>query len=82
MRKTILLFILLLYLAAAGCTMVDDTNIDTNDQAQIYAAAIREIHTIERARDQVYVVTTTEDYTILTRRRHPRSTFKKIFNKR
>ena len=68
-RLTNLLLALLLLLAVAGCTAVDDTDDDpksagTNDDAQIYAAAIREIHSFERSRGLVYVVTTTEDYTI------------------
>jgi len=59
-RAKTLLLALLLLLAAAGCAAIDDTN----DDAQIYAAAIREIHSFERSRGLVYVVTTTEDYTI------------------
>lgn len=66
--KTPLLVILLL-LAAAGCTAIEATNddpnpADTSDDAQIYAVAIREIHSITPSRGLVYVVTTTEDYTI------------------
>jgi hypothetical protein len=64
-----LLLALLLLMAAAGCIPAEDTKDDpnpaeSNDEAQIYAAAIREIHSIERARDLVYVVTTTEDMAI------------------
>ena len=59
-RVTILVLALLLLLAAAACTATEDTN----DDAQIYAAAIREIHAITPSRGLVYVVTTTEDYTI------------------
>jgi hypothetical protein len=60
---------LLLLLAAAGCTATEDTNddpnpADPNQDAQIYAAAIREIHSITPSRGLVYVITTTEDYTI------------------
>ncbi len=68
-RVKTLLLVILLPLAAAGCTAIevtiDDPNpAESNDDAQIYAAAIREIHSFERYRGLVYVVTTTEDYTI------------------
>jgi hypothetical protein len=57
---------LLLILAAAGCTANEDTNDDPNpadtiDDAQIYAAAIPEIHSFARSSGVVYLVTTTND---------------------
>jgi hypothetical protein len=57
---------LLLLLAAAACAATEKTDddpipADTSDYAQIYAAAIREIHAIARSSDVVYLVTTTED---------------------
>ena len=65
-RATTLLLALLFLLAAAGCTVIEDTNddpnpADTNDDAQIYAAAIHEIHSLARSSSLVYVVTTTDD---------------------
>ena len=65
-RGTTLLLALLLLLAAAGCTASKDTNddstpADTNDDAQIYAAAILEIHSFARSSGQVYLVATTND---------------------
>jgi hypothetical protein len=63
---------LLLLLAAAGCTATEDTNVDpdtadTNDDAQIYAAAIGQIYNVDHSFGEppgwplVYVVTTTDD---------------------
>lgn len=68
-RLTTHLLALLLLLAAAGCAATEDTNnhpspAEASDDAQIYAAAIREIHAITPSRGLVYLVTTTEDYTI------------------
>ena len=65
-RVTTLLLALLLLLAAAGCAMTEDVNDDpnpagTDDLAQIYAAAIPEIHAYARSTSLVYLVTTTED---------------------
>jgi len=65
-RATTLLLVLLLLLAGSGCTAAQNTNDDPNpaeniDDAQIYAAAIREIHSFARSSDLVYLVTTTED---------------------
>ena len=60
-RSKIHLLALLLLLVATSCMTTEET---TNDDAQIYAAAIREIHSFEHSRSLVYVVTTTEDYTI------------------
>jgi hypothetical protein len=72
MRVTILLLALLLLLAAAGCTATEDTN-DTptpaegGDEAQIYAAAIRQIYNVDHSFGQspgwplVYVVSVTDD---------------------
>lgn len=65
-RVTTFLLALLLLLAAAGCAATEDTNDDpspagANDDAQIYAAAIPEIHSYARSSGLVYVVTTTED---------------------
>ena len=61
MRTKTLLLSLLLLLVATSCMV---TGVTTNDDAQIYAAAIREIHSFEYSRSLVYVITTTEDYTI------------------
>jgi hypothetical protein len=66
MRVTTLLLALLLLLAAAGCSAIEDTNdnskpADANDDAQIYAAAIREIHAIARSSGVVYLIATTDD---------------------
>ncbi len=65
-RGTTLLLALLLLLAAAGCTVTGDTKddpnlADTTDDAQIYAAAIPEIHSFARSSGLVYLVTTTND---------------------
>ncbi len=65
-RVTTFLLALTLLLAAAGCTASEDPNddptqADTNDDAQIYAAAIPEIHSYARSTGVVYVVTTTND---------------------
>jgi hypothetical protein len=60
-RTKILLLALLLLLAVTSCMA---TGVTTNDEAQIYAAAIREIHSFEHSRSLVYVVTKTEDYII------------------
>lgn len=71
-RVTTLLLALLFLLVAAGCTATEDTNDDpnpanTNDDAQIYAAAIRQIYTVDHSFGKppgwplVYVVTTTHD---------------------
>jgi len=66
------LFTLLLLVAVAGCTATSNTN-DTpipaagNDQADIYAAAVRQIYTVDHSFgespgwSQVYVVTVTDD---------------------
>jgi hypothetical protein len=69
MRKDVFLLILLFILTAAGCmttnTLKDGPNpIEIHDIAQIYAAAIREIHSNARSSTLVYVVTTTEDLAI------------------
>jgi hypothetical protein len=69
MRVTTLLLALLLLLTAAGCAATEDTDddpspADTIDDAQIYAAAIREIHSFARSRGVVYLVTETEDLAI------------------
>ena len=69
MNKIIILLILLLILAAAGCMTTDTPKngpnpINIHDKAQIYAAAIREIHSYARSSTLVYVVTTTEDMAI------------------
>ena len=82
MRKNILFVVLLLFLAATGCTATEGTNddpylVDTNDDAQIYAAAIREIHTFERSRGLVYMVTTTEVYKIFDAPTAPPQYFQK-----
>ena len=65
-RGTTLILALLLLLAAAGCTVTGDINsnpnpADTTDDAQIYAAAILEIHSFARSSSMVYLVTTTDD---------------------
>ena len=71
-RVTTLLLALLLLMAAAGCTATGDTNddpnpADTNDDAQIYAAAIRQVYNVDHSFGEspgwplVYVVTTTDD---------------------
>jgi hypothetical protein len=65
-RVAIFLLALLLLLAGSGCTATqntdDDANpADNNDDAQIYAAAIREIQAIARSSSLVYLVSTTED---------------------
>ena len=65
-RAKTLLLALLLILAAAGCTATEDTNddpnpADSNDDAQIYAVAIRKIHSFARSSGVMYLVTTTED---------------------
>jgi len=52
---------LLLLLEVTSCRTKEGT---INDDAKIYATAIREIHSFEHSRSLVYVVTTTEDYTI------------------
>ena len=71
-QVTTFLLALLLLLAAAGCATTEDTN-DTptpaanNDEAQIYAAAIRQIYTVDHSFGEspgwplVYVITTTDD---------------------
>jgi len=61
MRTKNLLLVLLPLLVVVGCMTTRET---TNDAAQIYAAVIREIHSFAYSRSLVYVVTTTEDYTI------------------
>ncbi len=67
MRVTTLLSALLLLMAVAGCTVTGDTRDDTNDDAQIYAAAIRQIYNVDHSFGEppgwplVYVVTTTDD---------------------
>ena len=66
MRVTTFLLALLLLLAAAGCSATEETNEDpnpagANNDAQIYAAAIREIHSLARSSGLVYLVTTTTD---------------------
>jgi hypothetical protein len=65
-RVTTLLLALLLLLAAAGCIASEDTNDDPtspdpDDVAQIYAAAIPEIHSYARSTGVVYLLATTED---------------------
>lgn len=71
-RVTTFLLALLLLLAAAGCTATEDTNdaptpAAINDNVQIYAAAIRQIYTVDHSFGEspgwplVYVVTTTDD---------------------
>jgi hypothetical protein len=81
-RTAILLITLLLLLAAAGCATTGDTNDApaptgnsagepgpeaNTGEAQIYAAAIRQIYTVDHSFgespgwSQVYVVTTTDD---------------------
>jgi hypothetical protein len=72
MRETVLILAVLLLLAAAGCTATEETNddpdaADTNDDAQIYAAAIRQIYDVDHSFGDppgwplVYAVTTTTD---------------------
>ena len=65
-RATTFLLALVLLLAAASCSATEDSKedpnpADTNDHAQIYAAAIREIHAIAWSSGLVYVITTTEE---------------------
>ena len=65
-RITTPLLALLFLLAVDGCTATEDTNddpnpADTNDDAQIYAAAIPEIHSYAQSTVVVYLLTTTED---------------------
>lgn len=65
-RVTTLFMSVLLLLAAAGCTATEDTSddpnaSDANDEAQIYAAAISEIHSYARSSGLVYLLTTKED---------------------
>lgn len=71
-RITIILLALLLLLAAAGCTTADSTNdhpnqSDINDDAQICAAAIRQIYNVDHSFGEppgwplVYILTTTDD---------------------
>ena len=72
MRVRYSLFTLLLVLAVAGCTAtsnMDDapTPVASDDQAQIYAATIRQIYTVDHSFGEapgwplVYVVSTTDD---------------------
>ena len=66
MKRATTLLLALLLLLVAGCTATQNTNDDpnpaeNNDNAQIYAAAIREIQAIARSSVLVYLVTTTED---------------------
>lgn len=66
MIRRIMLFLTLSLLFAAGCTAAEKTDNDpigtsTADQAEIYAAAIREIQGIVRSSNLVYVIATTED---------------------
>jgi len=71
-RTKILLITLLLLLVAVNCTAPEET---TYEDAQIYAAAIREIHTSQHSKDLVYVVTTTEDLTIFNASTDPQRLF-------
>ena len=66
MRVRTILLALLLLPAVAGCTASEETNDDpnpagANDDAQIYAAAISEIHSYARSSGLVYLLTSTED---------------------
>lgn len=66
MRLATRLLTLLLVLAAVACTGSqnagdDSSALESSDEAQIYAAAIREIQAIAPTIGQVYVVSATED---------------------